>query len=135
MFRSPISLLIICTLALSSSRRATSAGESAAALVTFWPGILSKNHHEMMPITMRETKSINTRRHEPINFTSRERGIVFACYPIFLRKNSAQRAKSTTDMMIRISKCGQYSKKLAPRRMIARIKEMKYVVGRIAPSA
>ena len=46
-------------------------------------------------------------------------------HPIFFRKRSAQRTKSKIDMMIRMTRCGQYSKRCAPRRMIARMSEMK----------
>ncbi len=33
--------------------------------------------------------------------------------------------KSKIDMMIKMTRCGQYSKKIAPRKMIARMSEMK----------
>src|SRR6266536_1143150 len=44
MFRSPISPASFCTSARSSSRSATSSGESGAALEIFFPGILTPNH-------------------------------------------------------------------------------------------
>src|ERR1700730_16121993 len=44
MFRSPISPASFCTSARSSSRNATSSGESAAAFEIFLPGILTPNH-------------------------------------------------------------------------------------------
>src|SRR5262249_11705487 len=56
-------------------------------------------------------------------------------YAIFLRKRSAQRMKSKFDIRMRTRRFGQYSKKFAPRRMIARMSAMKYVVGKRAPSA
>ncbi len=45
--------------------------------------------------------------------------------PIFFRKRSAQRTKSAIDMAMRIARCCQYSKMLAPRRIIARMRVMK----------
>ncbi len=45
--------------------------------------------------------------------------------PIFFRNRSEQKQKSAIDMPNRIARFGQYSRKCAPRRMIARIKEIK----------
>ena len=56
-------------------------------------------------------------------------------YAIFLRKRNAQRMKSKFDIRMRTRRFGQYSKKFAPRKMIARMSAMKYVVGNSAPSA
>ena len=56
-------------------------------------------------------------------------------YAIFLRKRSAQRMKRRFDIRMRTRRFGQYSKKFAPRKMIARMSAMKYVVGNSAPSA
>ena len=53
----------------------------------------------------------------------------------FFRKRRAHRLKSRFDITISTKRFGQYSKKFAPRRMIARISAMKYVVGNSAPSA
>src|SRR6476646_9751197 len=53
----------------------------------------------------------------------------------FLRKRKAHRLKSRFDITMSTNRFGQYSKKFAPRRMIARINAMKYVVGNSAPSA
>src|SRR6266480_5651420 len=44
MLRSPISPASFCTLARSSSRSATSSGDSGAAFKIFLPGILTPNH-------------------------------------------------------------------------------------------
>src|SRR5438477_9104862 len=44
MLRSPISAASFCTFARSSSRKATSSGDSSPALETFFPGILIPNH-------------------------------------------------------------------------------------------
>src|SRR5207247_8044509 len=41
-------------------------------------------------------------------------------YPIFFLNRSAQIKKSMIDMIIRITRCRQYSKKCAPRRMVER---------------
>src|SRR5881275_349738 len=56
-------------------------------------------------------------------------------YAIFLRKRNAQRMKSKFDIRMSTRRFGQYSKKFAPRKMIARMSAMKYVVGNSAPSA
>ena len=53
----------------------------------------------------------------------------------FFRNRRAHRLKSRFDITISTKRFGQYSKKFAPRRMIARISAMKYVVGNSAPSA
>ena len=59
----------------------------------------------------------------------------FCGYAIFLRKRNAQRMKSRFDIRMRIRRFDQYSRKFAPRRIIARISAMKYVVGNRAPNA
>jgi hypothetical protein len=56
-------------------------------------------------------------------------------HAIFLRNCNAQRMNSKFDIRMRTTRFGQYSKKLAPRKMIARMSAMKYVVGKSAPSA
>jgi len=53
----------------------------------------------------------------------------------FLRKRRAHKLKSRFDITISTKRFGQYSKKFAPRRIIARMSAMKYVVGKSAPSA
>src|SRR5262249_51688902 len=53
----------------------------------------------------------------------------------FFRNRRAHRLKSRFDITISTKRFGQYSKKFAPRRMIARISAKKYVVGKRAPSA
>src|SRR5437588_1907225 len=45
MFRSPISPASVCTSARNSSRKATSSVERVAEATTFFPGILTPNHH------------------------------------------------------------------------------------------
>jgi hypothetical protein len=46
-------------------------------------------------------------------------------YAIFFRNRNAQKTKSKIDIPISTARFGQYSKKCAPRRMIARISAMK----------
>ena len=46
-------------------------------------------------------------------------------HAIFFRNRKAQRTKSKIDIKIRMARFGQYSKKYAPRRMIARMSAMK----------
>src|SRR5438270_4745250 len=46
-------------------------------------------------------------------------------YPIFFRKRSAQTQKRNAAMPVMVASDCQYSKKLAPRRMMARMSEMK----------
>jgi hypothetical protein len=46
-------------------------------------------------------------------------------YAIFFRNRNAQRTKSKIDIPISTARFGQYSKKCAPRRMIARISAIK----------
>src|SRR5204862_6494215 len=53
----------------------------------------------------------------------------------FLRKRRAHKLKRIFDITISTKRFGQYSKKFAPRRIIARMSAMKYVVGNSAPSA
>ena len=53
----------------------------------------------------------------------------------FLRNRRAHRLKSRFDIAMRTRRFGQYSRRFAPRRMIARMSAMKYVVGNSAPSA
>lgn len=48
-----------------------------------------------------------------------------AVYPIFFRNRNEQTTKSNTAIPKRIPNAGMYSKKVAPRRMIARINQMK----------
>jgi hypothetical protein len=47
------------------------------------------------------------------------------CHAIFCRNRKAQNAKSRTDITMRTARFGQYSKKFAPRNMIARMSAMK----------
>ena len=53
----------------------------------------------------------------------------------FFRNRRAHRPKRRFDITISTNRFGQYSKKFAPRKMIARMSAMKYVVGNSAPSA
>ena len=46
-------------------------------------------------------------------------------HAIFVRNRDAQKAKSNADMTMRMASCGQYSKKFAPRKMMARMSAMK----------
>ena len=97
-----------------------SEADSDAAFDVFFPGILIPIHQRrrktaMTPIATRPT--LNNRR--------RQIETVVCNQPIFFRKRSAQRTKSAIDIAMRMARCGQYSRKLAPRRMIARMSVMK----------
>ena len=114
MFRSPISPASFCTLATNSRRKTSSESLRVAAVETLRPGILipkkpdqdaDDKHGEGNANDAREDSSPN--------------------HPIFFRKRRAQTQKRIAAMPERMARECQYSKKSAPRRMMARINEMK----------
>jgi uncharacterized membrane protein len=131
MLRSPISPANFCTLARSSSRNPTSSGDSGAAFEIFFPGILTPNHQSNAKTAATAIAMRRALKRSDCNTA----GTRLRAYAIFLRNRNAQKLNSKIDITIRTTRFGQYSSSVAPRKMIARMSAMKYVVGKSAPSA
>ena len=122
---------------LTQSMFATSGGAHAASRVLFGgPPNSSLGHaaFRRLPLKIvlsRSQISASGRKQHAGGVRSRIR----IGHASFFRKRIAQKLKSRIDITISTSRLGQYSKKFAPRRMIARMSAMKYVVGNSAPSA
>src|SRR5262249_39369767 len=146
MLRSPISPASICTFARSSSRNAISSADSGPALETFFPGILIPNHQSNTKTAAATTtvmRSVVNKIFEKVgegtNGISNDRDkspsrpFVDAAsdhalpqvHASFFRKRRAHKLKSRFDITISTKRLGQYSKKFAPRRIIARMSAMK----------
>ena len=113
---------------LPGSARVSRVGEGVLAVANFLKrahGINSEPQEKIVAAGHRNQHARRTRY--PIGYTR--------SHAILVRNRDAQKAKSKADITMRMARFGQYSKKFAPRKMMARISAMKYVVGKSAPNA